>query len=38
MQNSKGLQEARFAFVLKTSEIEQAIGALAAGLDEYRKK
>lgn len=38
MQNAKGLQEARFAFVLKTSEIEEAIGALAAGLDEYRKK
>jgi aspartate aminotransferase len=38
MQNSKGLQEARFAFVLKTSEIEEAIGALSAGLDEYRKK
>jgi aspartate aminotransferase len=38
MSHSKGLQEARFAFVLKTSEIEEAIKALAAGLDQYQKK
>ncbi len=38
MQPFYGLQEARFAFVLKTSEIEEAIEALAAGLNQYRRK
>jgi aspartate aminotransferase len=37
MSHSQGLQQARFAFVLKKSEIESAIEALAAGLDRYRK-
>jgi aspartate aminotransferase len=37
MSHSQGLQQARFAFVLKKSEIENAIEALAAGLDQYRK-
>jgi aspartate aminotransferase len=35
MQNSQGVQKARFAFVLKRSEIEEAIEAFAAGLDQY---
>jgi aspartate aminotransferase len=35
MQNSEGVQKARFAFVLKTKEIEAAIEALAAGLEQY---
>ena len=38
MQNLQGMQKARFAFVLKTSEIECAIEALAAGIDEYLRK
>ncbi len=38
MQNSQGLQKARFAYVLKKSEIEEAIEALSAGLDRYRNK
>jgi aspartate aminotransferase len=38
MQHSQGLQKARFAYVLKKSEIEEAIEALAAGLDQYNKK
>jgi len=36
MQNSQGLQKARFAYVLKKSEIEEAIKVLAAGLEQYR--
>lgn len=35
MQNSQGIREARFAYVLKSSEIEKAIEALAAGLQKY---
>jgi aspartate aminotransferase len=35
MQNSQGVQKARFAFVLKRSEIEEAIEAFAAGLEQY---
>jgi aspartate aminotransferase len=35
MQNGQGIQEARFAYVLKKSEIEKAIEALAAGLERY---
>jgi aspartate aminotransferase len=35
MQNSQGIQKARFAFVLKRSEIEDAIEAFAAGLVQY---
>jgi aspartate aminotransferase len=38
MQHSQGLQKARFAFVLKRTEIEEAIEALAAGLNQYGKK
>jgi aspartate aminotransferase len=35
MENSQGVQKARFAFVLKKSEIEIAIEVLAAGLKQY---
>ena len=35
MQNAQGMQKARFAYVLKKSEIEGAIEALAAGLKQY---
>ncbi len=35
MQNSQGIQKARFAFVLKKSEIEEAVEAFAAGLTQY---
>ena len=35
MQNSQGVQKARFAYVLKKSEIEAAIEVLAAGLEKY---
>jgi aspartate aminotransferase len=35
MQNTQGVQKARFAFVLKRSEIEEAIEAFAAGLHQY---
>ena len=35
MQNSQGVQKARFAFVLKKSEIEEAVEAFAAGLKQY---
>ena len=35
MQNEQGLQKARFAHVLKKSEIVLAIAALAAGLEKY---
>jgi aspartate aminotransferase len=35
MQNSQGVQKARFAYVLKKSEIECAIEAFAAGLEQY---
>jgi aspartate aminotransferase len=38
MQNLQGIQKARFAFVLKKSEIEAAIEALAAGLDQYLRR
>jgi len=38
MQNSEGLRQARFAFVLKREEIESAIEALAAGLSQYSRK
>jgi hypothetical protein len=34
----QGIQKARFAFVLKKSEIEAAIEALAAGLDQYLRR
>jgi aspartate aminotransferase len=35
MQPHQGVQEARFAYVLKKSEIEEAIEAFAAGLKQY---
>jgi aspartate aminotransferase len=35
MQNLQGIQKARFAYVLKKSEIEEAIEVLAAGLEQY---
>jgi aspartate aminotransferase len=38
MQNSQGIQKARFAYVLNKSEIEEAIEALAAGLEQYPLK
>jgi aspartate aminotransferase len=38
IQSLQGMQQARFAFVLKKSEIEAAIEALAAGLDQYLRK
>lgn len=38
MQNSEGVQKARFAFVLNTKDIEAAIEVFATGLAEYRKK
>lgn len=38
MQNSKGTKKARFAFVLKKSEIEAAIEVLAAGLLQYLRQ
>ncbi len=38
MQSSEGVQQARFAFVLKKSEIEAAVEALAAGLVQYLRK
>jgi aspartate aminotransferase len=37
MQNSEGIQKARFAYVLKKSEIEEAIEALGAGLEQYAR-
>lgn len=38
MQNSQGVRKARFAFVLKKSEIEAAIEVLAAGLEQYLRQ
>lgn len=38
MQNSQGREKARFAYVLKKSEIEEAVKALAAGLRRYLRK
>ena len=38
MQNSQGIQKARFAYVLKKSEIEEAIEVIAAGLKQYSQK
>lgn len=38
MQNSQGIQEARFAYVLNKSDIELAIEALAAGLKQYKRQ
>jgi aspartate aminotransferase len=38
MQNSKGLQQARIAYVLNENDIEKAITALAAGLESYSRK
>ncbi len=35
MQHQQGIQKARFAYVLKRSEIEAAIEAFAAGLSQY---
>jgi aspartate aminotransferase len=35
MQHDQGVQKARFAYVLKKSEIEAAIEAFAAGLRQY---
>lgn len=35
MQNAQGIRQARFAYVLKSSEIEAAIEVLAAGLEKY---
>jgi aspartate aminotransferase len=35
MQHRRGIQEARFAYVLKKSEIEKAIDAFAQGLKQY---
>jgi aspartate aminotransferase len=37
MQNSQGIQKARFAYVLNKGDIELAIEALAAGLVQYKK-
>jgi aspartate aminotransferase len=38
MQNSQGIQKARFAYVLNKGDIERAIEALAAGLEQYKQK
>ncbi len=38
MQNSQGIQKARFAYVLNRGDIELAIEALAAGLEKYKQK
>jgi len=38
MQSAQGIQKARFAYVLKKSEIEEAIEVLAAGLEQYPLK
>jgi aspartate aminotransferase len=38
MQNSQGIQKARFAYVLNKGDIELAIEALAAGLVQYKKQ
>jgi aspartate aminotransferase len=38
MQNAQGIQKARFAYVLNRSEIEEAIEALAAGLEQYPQR
>jgi hypothetical protein len=38
MQEGKGTREARFAYVLNKSSIEEAIEALAAGLRQYQKQ
>jgi aspartate aminotransferase len=38
MQNSQGIQKARFAYVLNKGDIERAIEALAAGLEQYKQQ
>ena len=38
MQNSQGIQKARFAYVLNKGDIERAIEALAAGLKKYKQQ
>jgi aspartate aminotransferase len=38
MQNSLGVQKARLAFVLKSSEIKAAIEALGVGLEKYNRQ
>lgn len=38
MQSSQGMREARFAYVLQKSEIEEAIEVLAAGLKRYLQR
>jgi aspartate aminotransferase len=38
MQNSQGIQKARFAYVLNKNDIELAIEALAAGLKQYKRQ
>jgi aspartate aminotransferase len=38
MQGGQGMQEARFAYVLNKSAIEDAIEALAAGLKQYQSR
>lgn len=38
MQNSQGLQQARFAYVLNKNDIDEAIEAIAAGLESYSKR
>jgi aspartate aminotransferase len=38
MQNSQGVQKARFAYVLNRTEIKDAIEVLAAGLDRYQHR
>ena len=38
MQNSQGIQKARFAYVLNKGDIKLAIEALAAGLEKYKKQ
>ncbi len=37
MQKGQGIQEARFAYVLNKSAIEEAIEAFAAGLEQYKE-
>ena len=37
MQNEKGLDKIRVAYVLESHEIEEAVCVIAAGLEQYRK-
>ncbi len=38
MQNSRGIDKARIAYVLRSAEIEAAVTVLAAGLERYRQQ